>query len=101
MTGLHRASHQLGDVARRNLLILVQGLDSVGNHHGAVRACSGDNLRRPRQRLFDARDVDVPGDISSAVYYIAAATLLEGSSLEIVNVGLNPGRVGFLDVVGS
>ena len=50
---------------------------------------------------FDARDVDVPGDISSAAYYIAAATLLEGSSLEIVNVGLNPGRVGFLDVVES
>ena len=48
-----------------------------------------------------ARDVDVPGDISSAAYFIAAAALLEGSSLEIVNVGLNPGRVGFLNVVKS
>lgn len=50
---------------------------------------------------FDARDVEVPGDISSAAYFIAAAALLEGSSLEIVNVGLNPGRIAFLSVVES
>ena len=50
---------------------------------------------------FAARDVDVPGDISSAAYFIAAAALLEGSSLEIANVGLNASRVGFLNVVES
>lgn len=50
---------------------------------------------------FDARDVEVPGDISSAAYFIAAAALLEGSLLEIVNVGLNPGRIAFLSVVES
>jgi 3-phosphoshikimate 1-carboxyvinyltransferase len=50
---------------------------------------------------FDGRDVDVPGDISSAAYFIAAAGLIEGSSLEIMNVGLNPGRIGFLSVVKS
>lgn len=50
---------------------------------------------------FDARDVDVPGDISSAAYFIAAAGLIEGSSVEIINVGLNPSRVGFLTVVKS
>jgi 3-phosphoshikimate 1-carboxyvinyltransferase len=50
---------------------------------------------------FDARDVDVPGDISSAAYFIAAAGLIEGSVVEIINVGLNPRRVGFLTVVKS
>jgi 3-phosphoshikimate 1-carboxyvinyltransferase len=50
---------------------------------------------------FAARDVDVPGDISSAAYFIAAAALLEGSSLEIMNVGLNASRVAFLSVVKS
>ena len=50
---------------------------------------------------FAARDVDVPGDISSAAYFIATAALIEGSSLEIVNVGLNPSRVEFLNVVKS
>lgn len=50
---------------------------------------------------FDARDVDIPGDISSAAYFIAAAGLIEGSSVEILNVGLNPSRVGFLSMVKS
>jgi 3-phosphoshikimate 1-carboxyvinyltransferase len=44
-----------------------------------------------------ARDVFVPGDISSAAYFIAAATLLPNSSLEVSNVGLNPTRTAFLD----
>lgn len=48
---------------------------------------------------FAGRDVNVPGDISSAAYFIAAAALLEGSSLEIANVGLNPSRTAFLDVM--
>jgi 3-phosphoshikimate 1-carboxyvinyltransferase len=48
-----------------------------------------------------SRDVDVPGDISSAAYFIAAAGLIEGSSVEIINVGLNPSRVGFLSIVKS
>jgi 3-phosphoshikimate 1-carboxyvinyltransferase len=46
---------------------------------------------------FTERDVNVPGDISSAAYFIAAAAMLEGSSLEIANVGLNPTRTLFLD----
>jgi 3-phosphoshikimate 1-carboxyvinyltransferase len=50
---------------------------------------------------FAARDVDAPGDISSAAYFIAAAALIEGSSLEIMNVGLNPSRIEFLNIVKS
>jgi 3-phosphoshikimate 1-carboxyvinyltransferase len=46
-----------------------------------------------------AGEVDVPGDISSAAYFIAAAALLPDSSLEIVDVGLNPTRSLILDVL--
>ena len=46
---------------------------------------------------FDARDLKVPGDISSAAYFVAAAALLDRSSLEIANVGLNPTRTLFLE----
>jgi 3-phosphoshikimate 1-carboxyvinyltransferase len=46
---------------------------------------------------FPARDVAVPGDISSAAYFIAAAAMLDGSSLEISNVGVNPTRTLFLE----
>jgi 3-phosphoshikimate 1-carboxyvinyltransferase len=41
---------------------------------------------------IEARDLSIPGDISSAVFFIAAAALLPGSELLIANVGLNPTR---------
>jgi len=45
---------------------------------------------------FQAHDISVPGDISSAAYFIAAAALLSGSSLQVSEVGVNPTRVLFL-----
>lgn len=45
---------------------------------------------------FGARDVSIPGDVSSAAYFIAAAALLSGSSLEIRDVSVNPTRVLFV-----
>src|SRR5882762_556275 len=41
--------------------------------------------------------VFVPGDVSSAAYFIAAAALLPGSAMEVSDVGVNPTRVLFLD----
>ncbi|MFN2489005.1 MAG: 3-phosphoshikimate 1-carboxyvinyltransferase [Actinomycetota bacterium] len=41
----------------------------------------------------------VPGDVSSAMFLIVAATLIEGSDLTITDVGLNPTRTGALDVL--
>ena len=48
-----------------------------------------------------ARDVSIPGDFSSAVYFVAAAALLPDSSLQICDVGLNPTRVAFLEQLRS
>ncbi len=45
-----------------------------------------------------AKSLDVPGDLSSAVFFIAAASLLPGSSIAIHNVGLNPTRTAILDL---
>jgi len=47
------------------------------------------------------KDITVPGDISTAAFFIAAALLVPGSSITIKNVGLNPTRTGFLDVCKS
>jgi 3-phosphoshikimate 1-carboxyvinyltransferase len=44
------------------------------------------------------RKIEVPGDLSSAVFFIAAASLLPESSLHIQAVGLNPTRTAILDV---
>ena len=50
---------------------------------------------------LQARSVDVPGDISSAVFFIAAASMFPDSNLLIHNVGLNPTRTAILDVFVS
>jgi 3-phosphoshikimate 1-carboxyvinyltransferase len=50
---------------------------------------------------FKARDVSIPGDVSSAAYFIAAAALLPGSWLELTHVGVNPTRVMFLEQLRS
>jgi len=43
--------------------------------------------------------VVVPGDISSAAFWLVAAAITPGSDLTIENVGLNPSRTGILEVV--
>jgi len=47
------------------------------------------------------RDISIPGDISSAACFIAAAALLPGSDLVLEDVGLNPTRTQFLSVLQS
>ncbi|MSQ47189.1 MAG: 3-phosphoshikimate 1-carboxyvinyltransferase [Deltaproteobacteria bacterium] len=46
-----------------------------------------------------ACDVEVPGDLSSAAFFIGAALILPGSELHVRGVGLNPTRTGVLDVL--
>jgi 3-phosphoshikimate 1-carboxyvinyltransferase len=50
---------------------------------------------------LQSRSLDVPGDLSSAVFFMAAASLLPDSNLLIHNVGLNPTRTAILDVFAS
>jgi 3-phosphoshikimate 1-carboxyvinyltransferase len=47
----------------------------------------------------ESRDIQVPGDISSAAFWIVAAAARRGARLMIHNVGLNPTRVGILKVM--
>lgn len=47
---------------------------------------------------LEAREIQVPGDISSAAYFIAAGLLVPGSELLLKNVGINPTRDGILRV---
>lgn len=47
---------------------------------------------------LSARRISVPGNISSAAYFIAAASLVPGSEVLIRNVGINPTRAGIIDI---
>ncbi|GAC1627079.1 MAG: 3-phosphoshikimate 1-carboxyvinyltransferase [Candidatus Acidiferrum sp.] len=51
--------------------------------------------------MLKAKSLDVPGDLSSAVFFIAAASIFEESSILIHNVGLNPTRTAVLDFFAS
>jgi len=46
-----------------------------------------------------ACDVEVPGDFSSAAFFLTAASIIPGSELRVRGVGLNPTRTGALDVL--
>jgi 3-phosphoshikimate 1-carboxyvinyltransferase len=66
-------------------------------HHGLTTAVHGLGATSGHAKLT-GRSLDVPGDLSSAVFFIAAASLFPESSLLIHNVGLNPTRTAILDV---
>jgi 3-phosphoshikimate 1-carboxyvinyltransferase len=46
-----------------------------------------------------ARDIVVPGDVSSAAFFLIAAACLPGSDLTMPNVGLNPTRRAIIDLL--
>jgi len=60
-----------------------------------------ENAVAVRRSTLKARELEIPGDISSAAFLIAAAVLLPSSRLVLRDVGLNPTRAGFLSVVNS
>lgn len=75
------------------------------NHTELMLSYFGGNIRAegttatvlPEPDLIGQK-VIVPGDISSAAYFIAAALIVPGSELLIQNVGINPTRDGILRV---
>ena len=70
-----------------------------------LRAAGARVVRRGRRitvqpvTKLGLRGVDIPGDLSSAAPFIAAASLLAGSELTLHDVGLNSTRSGFVDVL--
>ncbi|CAN5764515.1 hypothetical protein BH20ACI4_BH20ACI4_14370 [soil metagenome] len=51
------------------------------------------------ESVLSAKDFFVPSDISSGAFFVVAAACLKNSELVIKNVGLNPTRTAFLDVL--
>jgi 3-phosphoshikimate 1-carboxyvinyltransferase len=48
---------------------------------------------------FQGTNIKVPGDISSAAFFIVAATIIPGSSILIREVGINPTRTGIIHIL--
>ncbi len=68
-------------------------------HLGGKISVSDNQIQLVGPQRLKAKNVTVPGDLSSAAFLIAAALLLPGSQLVVQNVCLNPTRTGFLDVL--
>jgi 3-phosphoshikimate 1-carboxyvinyltransferase len=78
------------------------------DHTERMLAAMGASLRRegnaliisPADRL-EAGDVPVPGDFSSAAFFVAAALLVPGSEIALRDVGINRYRIGLLSLLSQ
>ena len=99
--------------------ILLAGLMTEGKTTVTEPALSRDHSERMLQAFGATLDIDattnsvtitghpeltgqkviVPGDISSAAFWLVAASIVEGAELLIENVGINPTRTGILEAL--
>ncbi len=66
---------------------------------GARVHCEGRSVSVDGGQRLGAVDADIPGDISSAVFWLVLAAGTPESDLVIESVGLNPSRTGVLDIL--
>ena len=66
----------------------------------------GGDIERKGKSIFvsgkknlESRNFYIPGDISSAAFFITLSSLIKGSSIIVEDVGLNPTRIDFLEIL--
>ena len=59
----------------------------------------GDKVAIQGGGNLSATAIDVPSDISSAAFFMVAASIAEGSDLTLKHVGINPTRTGVIDIL--
>jgi 3-phosphoshikimate 1-carboxyvinyltransferase len=79
------------DHSERMLRAFGADLVVVGPGGTEVTVTPGNSLR--------GQHVEVPGDISSAAFWLVAGAITPGAALTVENVGLNPSRTGILEVL--
>lgn len=63
----------------------------IGSDNGVISLAGGGKLH--------AADIEVPADISSATFFLVAASIAPGSDLLLTHVGINPTRIGVLNIL--
>jgi 3-phosphoshikimate 1-carboxyvinyltransferase len=115
---LHGITYEMPEAsAQVKSCLLLAGMYSKGEMRVIERGLTRDHTERmltafsyPIHKSGDAivinaasechgTDVIVPGDISSAAFFIVAATLIKGAELFIRNVGINPTRTGIIQIL--
>ena len=80
------------DHTERMLRWLGVEVDEMDTDDGKIISVLGDQIIR-------ANDIEIPGDISSAAFFLIAAACLPESKLNLENVGLNPTRTAIINVL--
>ena len=68
-------------------------------HFGVDISVENKTIRLQGGQSLQSTHVVVPGDISSAAFFLVAGAIVPGSKLSLQNVGLNPTRIGIVDVL--
>lgn len=75
--------------------------ETMFQHFHIPVTTDGKTIEMPKRGIEHIHPVDfhVPGDISSAAYFIVAGLITKDSDITIHNVGVNPTRSGIIDIV--
>jgi len=68
-------------------------------HFGADIESCGTTVKIRGGNELQAQEIVVPGDISSAAFFLVAGLIVPGSELMIRGVGVNPTRTGIIDIL--
>lgn len=91
-TDLDYEEHELSRDHTENMLKFLGGnLERLGGHRFQIRPPYN----------FQGTEFKVPGDISSAAFFIVFGLVSKGDCIRIQNIGLNPARTGILTVLRS
>lgn len=66
---------------------------------GGEISVNGKEIRIKGGQSFTATDVTVPGDISSAAFFLVAGLIVPNSEITLKNVGINETRTGIIEVI--
>lgn len=66
---------------------------------GGEISVNGKEIRIKGGQSFTATDVTVPGDISSAAFFLVAGLIIPNSEITLKNVGINETRTGIIEVI--
>jgi 3-phosphoshikimate 1-carboxyvinyltransferase len=116
--GLHGVRHELATASGQvKTALVLAGLQADGttevvepapsrDHTERMLGALGVALERPDRRTVRVRageprpfEIDVPGDPSSAAFFVVAACIVPGSDLTLEGVSLNPARISYLEIL--
>lgn len=73
--------------------------ERIMSHFGIQWSREGNAVSVTGGQIPQATDIVVPGDISSAAFWMVAAAACPGAQITLHNVGLNPTRTGIIEVL--